>query len=237
MSIKFGAALKALLGQDDKPKEPAKSVFGDSITNLVEKPQPEEQEQEGVEPANYVESPDMPEHEITKEFIRDEGERLVPYKDTVGKWTVGIGFNLTDKSNQEAFKRIVGRDASEFFNTNERITQEQSRKLFEYSYNLASEDAESVFKPVWNKLNQKQRVALINFTFNLGKTKVRGFKKAVAAINNGDGKVGAEQMLDSKWRKQVKGRAYRLADVVRTINLNQPDEKMSNGSIYVNLGE
>ena len=34
--------------------------------------------------------------ELTLDLIRDEGSSLVPYTDTVGKLTIGVGRNLTD---------------------------------------------------------------------------------------------------------------------------------------------
>jgi lysozyme len=41
---------------------------------------------------------------LTADLIRDEGLKLKPYTDTVGKLTIGIGRNLTDRgiSRQEA---------------------------------------------------------------------------------------------------------------------------------------
>ena len=34
--------------------------------------------------------------DIYEQLIRDEGLRLFPYTDTVGKLTIGVGRNLTD---------------------------------------------------------------------------------------------------------------------------------------------
>ena len=33
---------------------------------------------------------------LIKELTRDEGMRLMPYRDTVGKLTIGVGRNLDD---------------------------------------------------------------------------------------------------------------------------------------------
>ena len=34
---------------------------------------------------------------IYDQLRRDEGVRFKPYQDTVGKWTIGVGRNLSDK--------------------------------------------------------------------------------------------------------------------------------------------
>ncbi len=42
---------------------------------------------------------------LIEQLVMDEGVRLFPYLDTVGKWTIGIGRNLTDVgiTRREAF--------------------------------------------------------------------------------------------------------------------------------------
>ena len=52
--------------------------------------------------------------------------------------------------------------------------------------------------------------------FNLGVRGLLGFKKALAAVKAGDFEKAAEEMLDSKWRRDVKCRAYELAEQMRT---------------------
>jgi len=45
--------------------------------------------------------------------------------------------------------------------------------------------------------------ALINLCFNLGITRLLTFKKALAAMEQGNFELAAEEFLDSKWAKQV----------------------------------
>jgi lysozyme len=44
---------------------------------------------------------------------------------------------------------------------------------------------------------------MINLCFNLGITKLLTFKKALAAMEQEDFELAAEEFLDSKWAKQV----------------------------------
>lgn len=39
---------------------------------------------------------------LKQDLVRDEGKRLKPYKDTVGKLTIGVGRNLDDVGISES---------------------------------------------------------------------------------------------------------------------------------------
>ena len=57
---------------------------------------------------------------------------------------------------------------------------------------------------------------LIEMCYNLGLSGLAGFKKMLAAVEAGDYKKAAKEMLDSKWAFQVKGRAVELAKIMET---------------------
>ena len=52
--------------------------------------------------------------------------------------------------------------------------------------------------------------------FNLGVNGLLGFRKTLALIEAGDYTKASVEMLDSKWARQVKGRATRLSEQMRT---------------------
>ena len=52
--------------------------------------------------------------------------------------------------------------------------------------------------------------------FNLGAYRFHGFKKMIAAIEQGDYEEAARQMMDSKWAAQVGVRARELSHMFRT---------------------
>jgi lysozyme len=122
---------------------------------------------------------------------RHEGFRNFPYEDTVGKLTIGFGRNLED----------VG------------ISKKEAEILLINDINKAIEDLISVL-PESTTYGNSRFNALADMMFNLGKTKFRGFKKMIAALQSRDFKKAAEEMMDSKWAKQVGYRAKELARMV-----------------------
>ena len=70
--------------------------------------------------------------------------------------------------------------------------------------------------PWFKDLDDVRKDAMIDISYNLGATRLRGFKKALAAMEVADHKTAAEEFLDSKWRRDVKGRAHELASMIET---------------------
>ena len=126
---------------------------------------------------------------MREELMRDEGLRLKPYKDTVGKTTIGIGRNLDDVgiSKEEAYDML----------TNDIIRTSRSLDL----------DI-----PWWKTLNETRQRVLLNMAFNLGINSLLGFKNTLANIKAGNYEAAAVGMLNSKWASQVGARAQRLAE-------------------------
>ena len=71
------------------------------------------------------------------------------------------------------------------------------------------------FSSYWRQLAPPVRPILINMCFNLGITRLKGFKRMWAALEARDYATAADEMLDSKWAKQVGNRAQELADKMR----------------------
>ena len=130
---------------------------------------------------------------LVDELVRDEGLRLKPYLDTVGKWTLGVGRNLSDKgiSSREAFD------------------------LLDHDLNECVADLAGEF-PWFVKLDAVRQRVVVNMRFNLGPSRFRQFKQTIAAIAAGDYVKASEQMLKSKWASQVGQRAQRLARMMAT---------------------
>ena len=125
---------------------------------------------------------------IIEQLKRDEGVRLKPYRDSVGKLTIGVGRNLDD----------VGIDANEadFLLSNDVV-----RAGLELSTHL----------PWTDKLDDARRGVLLNMTFNLGIAGLLTFRNTLSLIQNGHYAAAAAAMLDSKWAAQVGPRAQRLS--------------------------
>jgi lysozyme len=130
---------------------------------------------------------------LEEQLIRDEALRLKPYKDSVGKLTIGVGRNLDDVgiSRDEAMTLL----ANDIQNARNRIEQEI---------------------PWACNLDEVRLAALVNMVFNLGVGGVMQFRKFLAALNVGDYKTASSEMLQSEWAHQVGPRAQRLALQIET---------------------
>lgn len=121
-----------------------------------------------------------------------EGVRQYPYRDTVGKLTVGVGFNLDD----------VG------------LLPEEIDFILSNRLNLVRTKL-SALLPWFDDLDEVRQAVLIDMAYNLGEAGLLRFKQTLASVKDGDYVTAAEQMLDSKWADQVGRRADRLSDMMR----------------------
>lgn len=122
----------------------------------------------------------------------DEGIRLKPYVDTVGKQTIGIGRNLTDVGISES-------EATELC-------------LNDIKRSMAALDAQL---PWWTSLDDKRQQALVNMCFNMGIQRLLGFHNFLGFLEAGNYAAAGDEMLKSLWANQVGQRAQRLAKVIR----------------------
>ncbi|MGP9834226.1 glycoside hydrolase family protein [Marinobacter sp. NSM] len=129
---------------------------------------------------------------LRSQLERHEGLRLKPYRDTVGKLTIGHGRNLEDVG--------ISREEADFMLDNDIDQVEQY-------LNTVDE---------YNELDEVRQTVLANMAFNLGFYGLMAFRKTWAAISRKDYPEAARQMLDSRWARQVGNRAQELAEIMRT---------------------
>lgn len=128
---------------------------------------------------------------LKRSLVLHEGLKRFPYIDTVGKVTIGIGYNLSDRGLPDSW------------------IYEQYEQDVSYFYNQLSEF------PWFNNLNEDRQVVLIDMCF-MGWKKFLEFDKMIEAIANQDFKQAAVEMLDSKWAIETKNRATTLAHAMVT---------------------
>jgi lysozyme len=130
---------------------------------------------------------------LVEQITRDEGVRLKPYRDSVGKLTIGIGRNLDDKGISLAEAQI-------FLQDDIRDVQAELQKALPWVYHL--DDA--------------RRGVLENMAYNMGVEKLLSFHDTLSFVQRGLFAQAANAMMQSKWAVQVGARAVRLAEQMRT---------------------
>mgnify|MGYP003145187785 CR=1 FL=1 len=69
---------------------------------------------------------------------------------------------------------------------------------------------------VYVRQNDVRKAVLLDMRFNLGYAGLKRFKKFRAALIVDNFELAANEMLDSRWARQVKTRAVRLSHMVRS---------------------
>lgn len=140
---------------------------------------------------------------LVKELLHHEGLRLAVYDDATGKPieagdtlignpTIGVGRLLTAARGITEAEAFVLLDAD---------IAEVERQL---DHHIAW----------WRDLDATRQRAMLSWAFNVGVGGVMQFKQALAAIRSGDWEEAHDQMLDSRWARQVPRRAEDLAEVM-----------------------
>jgi len=125
---------------------------------------------------------------LEQQLKRQEGVSLKPYKCTGDKLTIGYGRNLEDRG-------ITAVEAQMMLQTD-----------IAYLFSVLPKRIKC-----FNYLEKARADVLVNMAFNLGVNGLLKFEKMLVAVEAGDYCTAAKEMLDSKWAKQVKGRAEELA--------------------------
>jgi lysozyme len=122
---------------------------------------------------------------------RHEGRRQRLYRCTAGKLTIGVGWNIEDRGLPN---HII--DA-----------------LLEYTLDGAAEDLDVVI-PNWRTMSVRRQVALLDWSVQLGRVRMTGFRRAVVALRSEQYSTAAREMRDSTWARQVPSRAATITQAI-----------------------
>ena len=137
---------------------------------------------------------------LTEMLRRHEGVESHAYLCSQNFMTIGVGRNVDAGDDGGARGLGLSDDEVDYLLENDigRVIQELDG---EYSW--------------FSELNEARSDAMVDISFNLGQTRLRGFKKALEAMGSGDWEEASRQFLDSRWAKQVGSRATELAEIIR----------------------
>lgn len=126
---------------------------------------------------------------------KHEGRKNKLYRDTEGHLTGGVGHNFDQPLPEVLIDLILDFDIS-----------------------VAVEELDRVF-PSWRTHSEARQTVLVELCFNLGAPRLKEFTKFWFAMQQQNYDEASRQLLDSKWAKQVKGRADTLTRRLREDSL------------------
>lgn len=129
---------------------------------------------------------------LQNQLVVDEGVRLKPYTDTVGKLTIGVGRNLTD----------VG------------LSQEEAMTLLLNDIIKVCSQMDGTIS-WWRFMSDNRQQALANMCFNMGIKTLLTFKDTLNHLHAQEYELASKTMLASKWATQVGQRAVRLSEMIK----------------------
>jgi GH24 family phage-related lysozyme (muramidase) len=145
---------------------------------------------------------------------RNEARRHRAYFDSENIPTVGIGFNLRRGDARHKIE-MLGVDYDQVCNQQIELTDDQIDNRLVADLATAIDNASALF-PNFGDINTARQMILVDMAFNLGKNRLSGFRKMIAAVTSEDWNKAANQMIDSAWYRQVKSRGERNVEVMRS---------------------
>lgn len=136
---------------------------------------------------------------LRQQLIIDEGQVNEIYNDHLGYATFGIG-HLVIEGDPE-LGASIGTPVSE-----ERVIE-----CFEKDVQTVISDCR-ILHDAWDGYPDEAQQVIANMMFNMGRTRLGGFKNFRAALEESDWERAGKEGRDSKWYRQVTNRAERLME-------------------------
>ena len=142
--------------------------------------------------------------QLREEIEIDEGVKYEVYLDHLGLPTCGIGHLIVEGDEEHGAM------------TGTKVSEERVAELFEQDVQVTLNECEKLYES-FSELPEEVQHILANMMFNMRRPRLSGFKKFNAAIADGDWEGAAEEMIDSRWYRQVTNRADRLVTRMRNV--------------------
>ena len=134
----------------------------------------------------------------------DEGCVYEIYNDHLGYATFGIGHLVTESDPENG--QAVGTPVSE-----DRVTS-----AFDSDIETVLSDCNKLY-PDFEDLPEEAQQIIANMMFNLGQPRLSKFVGMKRGVDEKDWNSAADEMVDSRWYRQVGARAERLVNRMREI--------------------
>ena len=143
-------------------------------------------------------------YKLRKELERDEGIVHKVYLDHLGWPTFGIGH------------LIMADDPEYGYDLGTPISEDRVIEVFEEDIQSVLSDCEKLYIQ-FEYLPEEVQLIIANMMFNMGYTRLSKFKGMKCGVDTRDWNEAANEMVDSRWYKQVTKRANRLVERMRNI--------------------
>ena len=135
----------------------------------------------------------------------DEGCVYEIYNDHLGYPTFGIGHLVIESDSENG--QAVGTSVSE-----DRVAE-----AFDEDIKSVLRDC-NILYPDFDDLPEEAQQIIANMMFNLGRPRLSKFAGMKRGVDAKDWDVAADEMVDSRWYRQVGARAERLVNRMRDVN-------------------
>ena len=135
----------------------------------------------------------------------DEGCVYEIYNDHLGYPTFGIGHLVRESDPENGLP------------TGSPISESRVIEAFEQDVQTVLSDC-AILYPDFDELPEEAQQVIANMMFNLGRPRLSAFKGMKAGVDSRDWNEAADQMVDSRWYRQVGARAERLVERIRVLS-------------------
>ena len=142
--------------------------------------------------------------QLREQLKIDEGCVYEIYNDHLGFATFGIG-HLVIESDPENGQEV-----------GTPVSADRIIEAFEQDVQTVLSDC-AILYPDFDELPEEAQQIIANMMFNLGRPRLSAFKGMKAGVDARDWNEAANQMVDSRWYRQVGARAERLVERMRNV--------------------
>lgn len=135
-----------------------------------------------------------------------EGYEPKPYKDTQGIPTIGYGINLTDPANIEFIKKNTPYKVDQVLKGEVNFSEKYASRYVDNKINNVYKEAKNLHPNLDSYPAPVQNV-ILDLGYNMGTTKLAGFKNFNSALQKGNYSKAAEELKNSNYYNQTGRRA------------------------------
>ena len=142
--------------------------------------------------------------QLREQLEVDEGCVYEIYNDHLGYATFGIGHLVTESDPEQG--QSLGTP----------VSSDRVAEAFESDIQSVLRDCNILYSDFHNLPEEAQQV-IANMMFNMGRPRLSKFKGMKRGVDSRDWNAAADEMVDSRWYRQVTKRADRLVERIRAL--------------------